>query len=60
MHYGKPLVPFTEEEFRDNYIHLSTAVMNSYLAHYLNVTPGSTLGMPHASVISVNVTGKRK
>ncbi|RYD94741.1 MAG: hypothetical protein EOP54_16985 [Sphingobacteriales bacterium] len=60
MHYGKPLVPFTEEKFRDAYVNTSTAVMNSYLAYYLQVTPGKTLGMPHASVITVNVTGTAK
>lgn len=57
MRYGVPLVPFTDDSFKQSYIHLSQAVMNTYLKYYLQVTPGSTLGMPHNSMISVHVTG---
>jgi len=58
MHYNKPLVPFVGESLRDDYIRLSTAVMNSYFKHYLKVTPGKTLNMPHTSQISIHVQGK--
>jgi hypothetical protein len=58
MHYNKPLVPFVGESLRDDYIRLSTAVMNNYFKHYLKVTPGKTLNMPHASQISIHVQGK--
>ncbi|MEO6149631.1 MAG: hypothetical protein ABIN95_00995 [Mucilaginibacter sp.] len=61
MHYGKPLVGFLgDKNMEASYIKVSTAVMNSYLAYYLDVIPGSTLSMPHASVISVNVKGVAK
>ncbi|PWK78700.1 hypothetical protein LX99_01148 [Mucilaginibacter oryzae] len=59
MHYGKPLTVFLEEDRKVNYIHLSKAVMESYLKFYLNVKPGSTLGIVHTSEIAVHVTGKR-
>lgn len=58
LHYGKPLIPFFDQSFKDNYIRLSQSVMDGYLKYYLQVTPGKTLGMPHASVINVHVEGK--
>lgn len=58
-HYIKPLVPFLgDEQVKDNYIKVSTAVMNTYLKLFLTTVPGETLGMKHASTISVNVKGK--
>lgn len=59
MHYGKPLRVFFEETQRESNTHLSKAVMETYLKFYLNVKPGSTLGIVHASEIAVHVTGKR-
>ncbi|QTE39389.1 hypothetical protein J3L18_10145 [Mucilaginibacter gossypii] len=59
IHYGKPLTVFTEKSYEENYIHLSTAVMNSYLKYYLNFIPGKTLGIVHTSEIAVHVTGNR-
>ncbi|MGF7037286.1 hypothetical protein [Mucilaginibacter lappiensis] len=58
MHYGEPLIAFTGESFRENYIHESQAVMNSYLKYYLQVIPGKTLNMPHTSLINIHVEGK--
>jgi hypothetical protein len=58
MHYGKPLIGFTEQGYEDNYIHLSKAVMDSYLKHYLQVIPGKTLSMTHTSLIRIYVEGK--
>jgi hypothetical protein len=52
MHYGAPLMPHGA-----NYERLSKAVMESYLTYYLKVTPGKTLGIPHASEITVYVDG---
>jgi len=54
MHYGKPLIPTTSEY----YIEHSKAVMDGYLKQYLNLTPGTTLGITHTSEIAVHVTGK--
>lgn len=57
MHYGKPLVPFTEQKFEEDYIRFSTEIMNSYLKFYLHVVPGTTLGITHASEINLHVQG---
>jgi hypothetical protein len=57
MHYNEPLIPFLGQSLKDNYIRQSTAVMNSYLKHYLKVTPGKTLNMTHASSINIHVQG---
>ena len=59
IHYGKPLTAFSEKSYEENYIHLSTAVMNSYLKYYLNFIPGKTLGIVHTSEIAVHVKGNR-
>lgn len=58
MHYGRPLTVFLEEDRRITYIHLSKAVMESYLKYYLKLTPGKTLGITHTSEIAVHVTGR--
>jgi hypothetical protein len=59
MHYGKPLIPFFDESFKDTYVHLSKEILDSYLKYYLEVKPGSTLGIVHASEINVHVDGKK-
>jgi hypothetical protein len=57
-HYNKPLVGFMGDDAAEkNYIKVSTAVMNTYLKLFLSAIPGQTLGMKHASTISVNVKG---
>ncbi|UOE51635.1 hypothetical protein MTO98_11150 [Mucilaginibacter sp. SMC90] len=58
MHYGKPLTVFLEEDRKVTYIHLSKAVMDSYLKYYLTLIPGKTLGITHTSEIAVHVTGR--
>jgi hypothetical protein len=35
------------------------AIIAGYLKHYLAVTPGKTLNMPHASMVLLNVAGKK-
>jgi hypothetical protein len=59
VHYGEPLIPFTEENYKKNYIHSSKAVLNSYLKLYLKAVPGKTLGLAHASIVSIHVEGKK-
>lgn len=44
-------------EFAESQKRILTAITNGYLKHYLKVTPGTTLGIPHASKILVNVKG---
>jgi hypothetical protein len=57
MYYRIPLVGFYEHNFKVTFIKESTAIMNTYLKYYLNITPGSTLGMRHSSIISLHVNG---
>ncbi|MFD0765949.1 hypothetical protein ACFQZI_13890 [Mucilaginibacter lutimaris] len=58
-HYNKPLLGtfLGDESAKKNYIKVSTAIMNTYLKLFLTTTPGSSLGMKHASTISVDVRG---
>ena len=57
MIYGIPLVPFTDEGFKTTYIKESQDIMNTYLKYFFKIIPGSTLGIPHTSTISVHVKG---
>jgi hypothetical protein len=59
IYYGYPLVGLDDEETKADYIHTSKAVMESYLKLYLNVKPGTTLGIVHSSMVSVHVEGKK-
>jgi hypothetical protein len=57
MIYGIPLVPFTDDGFKTTYIKESQDIMNTYLKYFFKIVPGSTLGMPHSSIISIHVRG---
>jgi hypothetical protein len=46
-------------EFAESIKKTIRAVISGYLKHYLDVTPGKTLGMPHASMVLLNVVGKK-
>jgi hypothetical protein len=35
------------------------AILAGYVARYVQVTPGSTLGIPHTSIITINLKGKK-
>jgi hypothetical protein len=60
MYYDKPMFPFTDGKYRDEYIRISKGIMDSYLKLYLKKIPGQTLGMKHASIISLHVKGMAK
>ncbi len=47
-------------EFLETKTKVVKGIIDVYLANLLDVTPGNTLGYPHASVISLNVIGKEK
>ncbi len=49
-----PLMP----EFKNSYEQVMRGIVNGYLMHYLDITPGKTLGMPHTTYILLNVNGK--
>jgi hypothetical protein len=45
-------------EFKASYERIMRGIVNGYLMHYLDITPGKTLGMPHTTSLLLNVTGK--
>ncbi|WCT10152.1 hypothetical protein [Mucilaginibacter jinjuensis] len=57
MIYRIPLVAFMEEGFKATYIKESQDIMNTYLKYFFKIIPGSTLGMSHASIISIHIKG---
>jgi hypothetical protein len=57
-HYNKPLIGFFDDKKAEaSFIRVSTGIMNTYLKLFLTTLPGQTLGMKHASIISVRVRG---
>ncbi|MGY4535884.1 hypothetical protein ACVW0P_000278 [Mucilaginibacter sp. UYNi724] len=57
-HYNKPLRGFLDDKVAEaSFIRISTVIMNTYLKLFLTTVPGKTLGMKHASIISVRVRG---
>jgi hypothetical protein len=60
MHYGIPLIDLniSGPEFAQAYNRMASGIMNSYFKLYLDVKPGSTLGIIHSSMVSVHVEGK--
>jgi hypothetical protein len=53
-------ITFLYPEFRKSYPKTIQAIIDGYVAKYVNVTPGSTLGIPHRSIIQLNLTGKKE
>ena len=47
-------------EFRKPYTEAMKGITDGYLKLYLDVTPAKTLGIPHTSIIFLNVTGYKK
>ncbi len=47
-------------EFKKSTIAAMKGITDGYLKLYLNVTPGKTLGIPHTSIIFLNVAGYKK
>jgi hypothetical protein len=56
MHFGSSLVDLSPE-FRESRIRIMKGIIDGYLKLYLDIKPGSTLGIPHASKFIVNVEG---
>jgi hypothetical protein len=59
MTYRKSTVPYSAE-YKNTYEQIMKAIVSGYLMHYLEITPGNTLGIQHTSSILVNVTGKKE
>jgi hypothetical protein len=60
MYYGNALVDLASSgpEFERAYNRIASGIMSSYFKFYLNIKPGSTLGIVHSSMVSVHVEGK--
>ena len=59
MHFGKSTV-YVMPEFEETYNRVMKGIMDVYLQNLLEIRPGTTLGMAHPSVITVNVKGISK
>ena len=57
MHLGKFVV---SEEFEESRRRVLEGIIEVYLHRFLTITPGSTLGIPHSSEITLNVKGTSK
>jgi hypothetical protein len=51
---------YMSPEFRKSTIAALKGITDGYLSLYLNVKPGKTLGIPHTSIIFLNVVGYKK
>ena len=58
MYFGKTNIVYSPE-YKKTYEDVMKGIMNGYLKRYLNVTPGSTLGIAHTSSVLLNVVGKK-
>jgi len=56
MHFVEPMEMILPGE-EENTIKVMKGIMAGYLTHYLQITPGKTLGIPHDSLILVVVRG---
>lgn len=59
IHLRKSTI-FSYPEFEKSNAQAIKAILSGYVARYVNVTPGSTLGIPHTSVVLINLTGKKQ
>lgn len=51
---------FSYPEFKASTDKAIREILAGYVARYVQVIPGTTLGIPHTSIISINLTGKKK
>lgn len=58
MSFLRSMVPLMPE-FEKPYIKAMKGIIDGYFKAYLQVKPGTTLGIPHASKIIINVTGTK-
>ena len=59
LHFRKSLV-YLMPEFEQKKIEIMKGITTVYLQNLLEITPGSTLGIPHASIVEVYVRGRKK
>ncbi|MXV51944.1 hypothetical protein GS399_13255 [Pedobacter sp. HMF7647] len=59
MHFNRSEIMLSDD-FAEHYQEIMKGVMSVYLQNLLTITPGKTLGIPHTSMIIVDVTGKKQ
>lgn len=58
VHFRKSQIPYSHE-FEASYDKIIKSIIEGYVARYVNVISGTTLGIPHTSIIVLNLTGKK-
>ncbi|MBS1524395.1 MAG: hypothetical protein JST19_02030 [Bacteroidetes bacterium] len=56
LHFGRTDIPY-QGEFKKTYEDVMKGIIDGYLKRYVDVTPGTTLGIAHASYIYLDVRG---
>jgi hypothetical protein len=59
LHFVEPMEAAIDPEEQKNTIKVMKGIMDGYLTHYLQITPGKTLGISHDSLILVVVRGNQ-
>jgi hypothetical protein len=59
IHFVKSLI-YTLPEYRESTIKIIKGIIDGYLKVYVSVKPGSTLGIVHTSMVTINVDGRKK
>lgn len=57
LHFVKSLDLLLDDGERENHLKVMKGIVDGYLTYYLNVRPGKTLGMAHASPVMMHVKG---
>jgi hypothetical protein len=58
IHFIRSIVPL-HQEFAASYPKIIQAIIDGYLKRYVEVTPGSTLGIRHTTIVLLTVNGKK-
>jgi hypothetical protein len=58
MHFGQSLI-YVMPEYKQSTIATLKGIIDGYLKFYVQVTPGSTLGIVHTSTVILNVVGRK-
>jgi len=56
--FRRSQIPYSKE-FEASYDNAIREILAGYVARYVQVIPGNTLGIPHTSIITINLTGKK-
>jgi len=59
IHFVKSLI-YTLPEYQESTIKIIKGIIDGYLKAYISVKPGSTLGIVHSSMVTINVDGRKK